>query len=64
MAMSTETTMMGKPYFVKPMKEMSYPSLLAMPDSTTLADAPTSVPLPPKHAPKEMAHHSGNTSMT
>ena len=29
---------------------------------TTLAEAPIKVPLPPRHAPKEMAHHNGATS--
>ena len=34
-----------------------------MPDSTTFAEAPISVPLPPRHAPSDSAHHSEETSM-
>ena len=32
---------------------------MAMPATTTLAEAPINVPLPPKQAPSDKAHHTG-----
>ena len=35
---------------------------MLMPERTTLAEAPMRVPFPPKHAPREIAHHRGSMS--
>ena len=45
---------------IKNRKKLSgCPSRWASPATITLADAPISVPLPPKQAPNESAHHTG-----
>src|SRR3989304_4999554 len=41
---------------------ISCPFLCAMPETTTLAEAPIMVPFPPRHAPSESPHHSGRTA--
>src|SRR5206468_11888552 len=38
------------------------PARSASPATTRLADAPISVPLPPRHAPSDRAHHSGTSA--
>ncbi len=43
-------------------KEMRTPCFSAMPTVVTLADAPTTVALPPRHAPRDSAHHSTDVS--
>lgn len=40
-------------------KFIGRPSLAAIPATITLAEAPINVPLPPKQAPKDSAHHTG-----
>ena len=45
------------------MNVIGYPLLPAIPVSTTFAEAPIIVPLPPKHAPIDTAHHRGHTSI-
>ena len=48
----------GKATFKNLPKEILYPFDSAIPTVTTLAEAPMMVPLPPKQAPKDRAHHS------
>ena len=55
------TSANGAPTRVKPQKPIGSPRRSAMPTATTLAEAPTSVPLPPRQAPSASAHHSGVT---
>ena len=55
--MATVNNMIGKPRLKNCMKVISCPNFLLISDSTTLADAPMSVPLPPRQAPKDSAHH-------
>ena len=45
------------PYFVNRMKLIFLPDFEAIPAATTLAEAPTNVPLPPRQAPKDKDHH-------
>ena len=45
------------------MNVIGYPLRFDMPVRTTFADAPMIVPLPPKHAPIDTAHQSGQTSI-
>ena len=40
-------------------KLIGCPSRAAIPATITFADAPISVPLPPRHAPSDSAHHTG-----
>ena len=56
-AMATVRSMIGKPCLKKPMNVISCPYFLLMSESTTLAEAPMSVPLPPRQAPSDSAHH-------
>ena len=44
---------------IKPKKLIGWPLRLAMPATITLAEAPISVPLPPKQAPSDRAHQTG-----
>ncbi len=57
--MTIETSINGNAIFIKPIKLMGYPSRDAMPETITLAEAPIMVPLPPRHAPRDKAHHRG-----
>ena len=49
----------GIDHSIKPRKLIGCPLRLAIPATITLADAPISVPLPPKQAPSDRAHHTG-----
>ena len=55
-AIATVNSMIGKPRLKNCMNVISCPNFLLISDSTTLADAPMSVPLPPRQAPKDSAH--------
>ena len=55
---------MGKAILVKPANVTGRPAFSAMLATTMLADAPISVPLPPRQAPRERDHHSGLRSVT
>src|SRR5688572_26994561 len=46
---------------VKPQNPIRSPRRSAMPTATTFAEAPTSVPFPPRQAPSASAHQSGST---
>src|SRR5258708_40230341 len=46
------------PKAVNSLNEMRLPSFSARPVTVTLAEAPISVPLPPRQAPSDRAHHS------
>ena len=46
------------PNFIKSKKEILTPYFLAIPTDTILAEAPIIVILPPRHAPRESAHHN------
>lgn len=54
--------MIGKPTFVNCINDIGYPCFAEISDKTTFALAPINVPLPPRHAPNETAHHNGVTS--
>ena len=41
------------------LNDMGYPAFSARPRVMTLADAPTGVPFPPRHAPRASDHHTG-----
>ena len=56
-AMSIVTIITGSPAFIKLINVIECPAFSAKPDVTTFAEAPISVPLPPKHAPSAKAHH-------
>src|SRR5512147_3182912 len=49
----------GKAYLVYVRKRNETPLRSAMPATVRLALAPISVPLPPRQAPSDNAHHSG-----
>src|SRR5215467_10146111 len=61
MLMTTLISIMGKANFMKVMKRKGMPARSAMPATVRLALAPISVPLPPRQAPSESAHHSGSS---
>lgn len=49
----------GKAIFIKPLKVITTPFFSESPATMTLAEAPISVPLPPRQAPKDKAHQKG-----
>ena len=51
--------MIGIDHFMKGINLIGWPSRAAMLAMITFAEAPIIVPLPPKHAPKDKAHHAG-----
>src|SRR5262245_41895515 len=53
-------SIIGKPYFRKVMKRKEMPARSAMPATVRLAEAPMSVPLPPRQAPSDSDHQSGS----
>src|SRR5829696_3857337 len=57
-AIATVTAATIRPYLVKVQKLIGLPAPSARPSTTTLAEAPTAVALPPKSAPSANAHHS------
>src|SRR5579862_7274474 len=52
----------GAAYFVYVQKSKRILLRCAMPATVRLAEAPMSVPLPPKQAPSESAHHKGSSA--
>ena len=58
-----ESSIRGNAVFIKDTKPIWTPFFSAMPATMTFAEAPISVPLPPKHAPKDNAHQSGSSSV-
>ena len=55
-AIPTLINIYTNPTFMNSKKLIGYPSRSAIPIVTTFAEAPSMVPLPPKHAPKPKAH--------
>ena len=50
----------GNATFMKPINEIARPRCAAIDATTTFADAPIKVPLPPKQAPSAKLHHIGS----
>jgi len=59
MAMNVDRIIIGNPTFKKSVKVKLYPCCCAIPATTTFAEAPINVPLPPRHAPKARAQTKG-----
>src|SRR4051794_40190251 len=57
--MATLTSIIGKAYAVYFMNEKPIPLRSAMPATVRFAEAPISVPLPPRQAPSDRHHHRG-----
>lgn len=57
--MATVSSIIGIDQAINPIKLMGFPFRVAIPATITLADAPISVPFPPKQAPRESAHQTG-----
>ena len=58
-AIKTLISIVGTDQSMKPKKLMGCPSRWAIPATITFAEAPISVPLPPKQAPSDKAHQTG-----
>ena len=58
-----ESNIKGNANFIKDTKPIWTPFFSAMPATITFAEAPMSVPFPPRHAPKDNAHQSGSNSV-
>ena len=58
--MTMLTNIMGKAYIVYVRNRNGMPLRSAIPATVRFADAPISVPLPPRQAPSESDHHSGS----
>src|SRR5882724_3550746 len=61
MLMTMLISIIGKASFRKVMKRNGMPARSAMPATVRLAEAPISVPLPPRQAPSDSDHHSGSS---
>ena len=58
--MESELRTIAAPYFIKRMNDIISPCLAAFSDTMTFAAAPIMVILPPRHAPSDRHHQSGN----
>ena len=60
MEITVESSINGNANFIKDTNPIWTPFFSAMPATMTFAEAPMSVPFPPRQAPKDKAHQSGS----
>ena len=62
MAIKIESSITGNAVFINGINAIWTPFFSAIPATITFAEAPMSVPFPPRQAPKDNAHQSGSNS--
>lgn len=63
MEIKIESSITGNANFIKDTKPIWIPFFSDMPATMTFAEAPISVPFPPRQAPRDNAHQSGSNSV-